>query len=243
MNMPIKSWYSTWFNTPFYHVLYQDRNYEEAQVFMDNLTHYLKLPKTASILDLACGKGRHSIYLNQLGYRVLGVDLSEKSIAEAKTHETDTLRFKVHDMRNAFPEKFDAVFNLFTSFGYFENENDNIKTIKAIQKELKNTGFAVIDFLNITYLKKHLVPENTKVVNGISFLQKRKIENNYIIKDIYFTHQEKKYHFQERVQALTLDDFKRYIKAANLQLLKVFGSYTLENFNPETSKRLLLIFN
>jgi 2-polyprenyl-3-methyl-5-hydroxy-6-metoxy-1,4-benzoquinol methylase len=71
-----ENWYSSWFDTPYYHILYKDRNYREAQLFMDNLTHYLNLPEKAKVLDLACGKGRHAIYLNQLGFDVVGADLS-----------------------------------------------------------------------------------------------------------------------------------------------------------------------
>jgi 2-polyprenyl-3-methyl-5-hydroxy-6-metoxy-1,4-benzoquinol methylase len=71
---PTETWFSSWFDTPYYHILYKERNYREAQVFMDNITHYLNLPEKAKVLDLAC-KGRHSIYLNQLGFDVLGADL------------------------------------------------------------------------------------------------------------------------------------------------------------------------
>ncbi|MEN8885269.1 MAG: methyltransferase domain-containing protein, partial [Winogradskyella sp.] len=78
-----KQWFASWFDTPYYHILYKDRDYSEAQVFMDNLTNYLNIPNGGKILDLACGKGRHSVYLNKLGYNVTGVDLSEKSITHA----------------------------------------------------------------------------------------------------------------------------------------------------------------
>ena len=111
-----ENWFVSWFDTPYYHILYKDRDYSEAQLFMDNITNYLNLPEQAKILDLACGKGRHSIYLNQLGFDVTGADLSENSILEAKKAENDTLHFEVHDMRIPFEDKFDAVFNLFTSF-------------------------------------------------------------------------------------------------------------------------------
>jgi len=53
-----ENWYASWFDTPYYHILYKDRDYDEAQAFMDNLTHYLNLPEESKILDLACGKGR-----------------------------------------------------------------------------------------------------------------------------------------------------------------------------------------
>src|SRR3954465_14122404 len=126
MQKEVKNWFVSWFDSPYYHILYKDRNYREAQIFMDNLTHYLNLPDHAKVLDLACGKGRHAIYLNQLGFDVLGVDLSENSIAIAKNNENDELHFEVHDMRLPFEQKYDAIFNLFTSFGYFENDDDNL---------------------------------------------------------------------------------------------------------------------
>jgi cyclopropane fatty-acyl-phospholipid synthase-like methyltransferase len=86
--------------------------------------------------------------LNQLGFDVLGADLSENSILEAQKNTNDSLHFKVHDMREPF-EKYDAIFNLFTSFGYFENDEDNLTTLKAIKESPSEYGFAVIDFMNV----------------------------------------------------------------------------------------------
>lgn len=80
MNKDTTTWFTSWFDTPFYHILYKDRDDTEAQHFMDKLTGYLNIPEGGSILDLACGKGRHSIYLNSLGFDVTGADLSENSI-------------------------------------------------------------------------------------------------------------------------------------------------------------------
>ena len=77
-------WFQSWFNTPYYHILYQNRDYKEAELFIKNLVRYLNLDALDdSILDLACGQGRHSIFLNSLGFRVTGIDLSEKSIKHA----------------------------------------------------------------------------------------------------------------------------------------------------------------
>ena len=128
-NQPASNWFESWFDTKYYHILYKERNDEEAQLLMDNLTHYLNLPEDAKILDLACGKGRHAIYLNSLGFDVTGIDLSENSIKEASQFANEKLHFKVHDMRETCNEKYDAIFNLFTSFGYFEDDTDNYKTI------------------------------------------------------------------------------------------------------------------
>ncbi|WP_400080288.1 SAM-dependent methyltransferase [Winogradskyella sp. R77965] len=242
MTKSTKQWYASWFDTPYYHILYKHRDYSEAQGFMDNLTNYLNLPEGGEILDLACGKGRHSVYLNTLGYNVTGVDLSEQSIAHAKQFENETLKFDVHDMSKPYPETFDAVFNLFTSFGYFEDENCNLETIKSIKAELNEFGFGVIDFMNVNYIIENLVEENVKTVEGIDFHQKRSVKDGYIIKDISFEADGQHYEFQERVKAFTLEDFKTLFEDAGVYLLDVFGDYKLHQYHSKTSERLIMIF-
>lgn len=237
-----QQWYASWFDTPFYHILYKDRDHHEAQLFMDNLTGYLNLPEQADILDLACGRGRHSVYLNNLGYQVTGIDLSEKSIAYAKQFETDSLKFEVHDMCDPYPKKFDAVFNLFTSFGYFDQEEDNLKTIKAIKQDLNDYGFGVIDFMNVSFVANHLITEDKKTVNGIDFYLKRYVKDGHIFKDIEFEFENKNYHFQERVKALTLKDFEALFEEAGCYLLDVFGDYKLRKYYESSSERLIMIF-
>ncbi|MFV8379044.1 class I SAM-dependent methyltransferase [Flavobacterium sp. LB3R33] len=237
-----ENWYTSWFDTPYYHILYKDRNYREAQVFMDNLTHYLNLPEKAKVLDLACGKGRHSIYLNQLGFTVLGADLSENSITEATKNTNETLNFKVHDMREPFEEKFDAIFNLFTSFGYFENDEDNLTTLKAIKESLSEYGFAVIDFMNVAQVLETLVPEETKTVEDIDFHIKRYLKDGHIYKEIDFEDKGQKFHFTEKVKALTLKDFEELMEEAGIYLLDIFGDYKLKKFHKTDSERLIMIF-
>ena len=241
-NSEAESWFSSWFDTPYYHILYKERNEKEVQVFMDNLTHYLNLPDNAKVLDLACGKGRHSIYLSQLGYDVLGADLSENSIAEASEFNSDTLHFKVHDMRLPFEEKFDAIFNLFTSFGYFENDDDNLTTLKAIKESLSEEGFAVIDFMNVNQVIETLVPEEVKTVDGIDFHIKRYVEDGHIFKEIDFDDNGKHFHFTEKVKALTLADFEAMMEEAGIYLLDIFGDYKLRKFHRTESERLIMLF-
>ena len=242
MTNSTKKWYASWFDTPFYHILYKDRDYAEAEAFMTTLTNYLNLPEQAKILDLACGKGRHSIFLNKLGYDVIGADLSENSIAHAKQFENNTLHFKVHNMCLPYGETFDAVFNLFTSFGYFENESDNLSTIKAIKADLNEFGFGVIDFMNSNYVINNLVEKDTKTVDGIDFNMTRRVENGYIIKDISFTFEDEDYQFQEHVKAFTLSDFETLFEKAGVYLLDVFGDYKLNKFDAKNSERLIMIF-
>ena len=239
---PTQTWFRSWFDTPYYHILYKERNYREAQIFMDNITHYLNLPEKAKVLDLACGKGRHSIYLNQLGFNVLGADLSENSITQANKNANESLHFKVHDMREPFEEKYDAIFNLFTSFGYFENDEDNLTTLKAIKESLSDYGFAVIDFMNVNQVLNTLVPEETKTVEGIDFHLKRYLKDGHIYKEIDFEDQGQKFHFTEKVKALTLQDFEALMEEAGIYLLDIFGDYKLKKFYKNDSERLIMVF-
>ena len=237
-----ENWFASWFDSPYYHILYKERNYREAQLFMDNLTHYLNLPEKAKVLDLCCGKGRHAIYLNQLGFDVLGADLSENSIAEANKNQNKNLHFQVHDMREKFEDKFDAIFNLFTSFGYFENDEDNLTTLIAIKESLTEHGFAVIDFMNVNQVIANLVPEEVKKVEGIDFHIKRYVSDGHIYKEIDFEDKGHNFHFTEKVKALTLTDFESMMGEAGIYLLDIFGDYKLKKFHKTESERLIMIF-
>ncbi len=242
MSNETAKWYASWFDTPYYHQLYKNRDYTEAKRFMDNLTQHLSIKEDETILDLACGKGRHSIYLNSLGYNVTGIDLSKNSIDHARTFANGRLNFDVHDMTEAYHSKFNFVFNLFTSFGYFDTEEDNFNTIKGIKADLKENGIGVIDFFNAELVINNLVPSEEKTIDGLMFHIKRFVDNGFINKQINFTDRDQNFSFTEKVKAISLANFQEYFDAAGLTLLEVFGDYNLSKFNINTSPRLILIF-
>ncbi|WP_029036764.1 class I SAM-dependent methyltransferase [Salinimicrobium xinjiangense] len=242
MELAANKWFSSWFDTPYYHILYKNRGDEEAQKFMQNLINFLKLPKGASILDLACGKGRHSVYLNKLGYDVTGVDLSANSIEYAKQFENERLHFRTHCMCKPVGKEFDAVFNLFTSLGYFEDERENRESILAIKQEIKEGGWGVIDFMNVKKVISNLVPSEVKTVKGIDFHISRRVENGFILKDIEFEDEGEDYAFTEKVKAISLEKFKDYFDQAGIELVHIFGNYELEPYKETVSDRLILVF-
>ncbi len=237
-----EDWFSTWFDSPYYHILYNNRDEDEARMFIDNLLAYLHPKPESTILDLACGKGRHSVQLNQRGCKVTGIDLSEKSIAYAKQFENERLHFEVHDMREVYkPEEFNFVLNLFTSFGYFENETENVVALCAVAKTLKHGGKLVVDFMNTDLTIANLVTHEEKEVQGIKFHITRGIENGFIIKKICFTDKGQDYHFEERVRALREEDFLEYFGMAQLRLVEIFGDYNLSPFNRDSSERMIFV--
>lgn len=240
--MKTTSWYESWFDSPYYHLLYKNRNDQEAKDFLDLLLTRIHLPLSSKVLDLACGKGRHSIHLNQRGYDVIGVDLSEENIIFCKKFENDRLQFYRHDMRHVLRiNYFDAVFNLFTSFGYFEREHENELVIQSAAKNLQTGGYFIIDYLNSYSAEKKLEPSQTKVIEGISFQIDKKIEDGNIIKNITFTDQGKSFQFKEQVRLLYPEDFLRFFAKAGLNVLNVYGDYSLDQFNIEQSKRLIFV--
>jgi SAM-dependent methyltransferase len=239
--MKTKDWFTDWFNTSYYHVLYKDRNDEEAQLFMKKIVTFLTLPKTTHILDLPCGKGRHSVFLNSLGYKVTGGDLAENSIKTAQEFENDSLKFKVHDMRQPFNKKYDAIFNLFTSFGYFEDDKEDLLILQNIKNGLKKEGYFVFDFLNATFVKTTLVAKETKIVEDITFYITREIKDGFILKNISFFADEKKHTYTEKVKYLDAKKIKAYFEKVGFKITNIFGDYNLSDFDTQTSNRLIIV--
>lgn len=236
-------WFKDWFNSPYYHLLYNNRSETEADFFISNICNFLKLNPGAKIWDLACGKGRHSIALNKKGYSVTGTDLSKKSIIEANRSSNDSLDFFIHDMRTPFRVNyFDAVFNLFTSIGYFKNFKDNYLVFKNIDQALKSGGYFVVDFFNANKVCKTIKPTYIEKRGDILFNIHKQIINNEIHKRIEFADKGKSYFFEETVSLLTKSDFEAFANNCNFKLVNTFGSYSLDDFNIESSDRLILIF-
>ena len=173
---------------------------------------------------------------------MIGSDLSPSNIKFASQFGNENLRFCVEDMRKiAGEDQFDYVLNLFTSFGYFENEADNYDTINCVSKVLKPKGIFVLDFMNVEKVISNLVVHEIKIVDDIEFNITRRIENNFIVKHIKFSDQGKEFNFQERVKAITLNDFKNYFDVNKLKILHLFSNYNLEKFDLKTSNRLIII--
>ncbi|MCG2792694.1 MAG: class I SAM-dependent methyltransferase [Weeksellaceae bacterium] len=236
-------WFEEWFDTPYYHILYKNHDYKEAEDFLDVLTHAIKLENNAKIIDLACGRGRHSAYLNKLGYDVLGLDLSACNIAFDQQFENGSLKFRVHDMRNPIEsEPVDVVFNLFTSFGYFETEEEDQSVFRSVSDVLKEDGYFVLDFLNSEYVKKVIAPQSSVEKENIVFNMKKHIENGFIIKEIDFEDQGKKFHFFEKVKLTSAEKILQYAEEFGFELVKRWGDYQLNDFDEAVSQRCINLF-
>lgn len=240
--MKNSNWYHSWFDSKFYHLLYSNRNETEAKEFINQLYSFIGLNNSSLALDLACGKGRHSKYIHKKGASVIGVDLSKESIKYAKQFETKNLKFEVADMRNLpFEDKFDCVFNLFTSFGYFKNEEDNLQVIQQIYNALKQDGILVLDYLNVKKGVKNLPQKEIIKREEILFHISKKETEAFIEKEILFEEDGEQYSFYEYVKLIYKQDFEKYLKSAGFELLNFLGDYDLNPFDEDKSERLIII--
>ena len=236
------AWFENWFDTEFYHQLYSNRNDEEAEQFISRLIDFLQLKKDSKILDVACGKGRHSKYLSQCGMNVTGIDLSENSIKYAQQFAGKKLHFSVWDMRKTFAEnEFDVVVNLFSSFGYFDDSADDLRAINALEKAAKKGGFLVIDFLNPEFVIRNLKAREIVNRGDIQFHIKKKIEKGFVIKQIDFLANGEEHSYTERVKLIKPDAFKKMFAEAKLTTVHVFGDYALSDFSFANSPRQIWI--
>ena len=235
-----KEWFQVWFDSPFYPLLYNNRDETEANFFLNHLISHLQPESHSRMLDLACGRGRHSIYLNQLGFDVTGVDLSVESIREASLHSSDSLHFYVHDMRRLLSTNtFDYVFNLFTSFGYFRRKEENLNVIKNMAGTVKSGGTIVIDFLNAGLLRHQGQVKEVKTVDDVVFEITKEINSGHILKHIRVSAKNDIHEFEECVSLLGREEFEAFFKACNLQVINVFGEYDLSPFHENKSNRLI----
>ncbi|MFD3269524.1 class I SAM-dependent methyltransferase [Paenibacillus dendritiformis] len=237
-------WYERSFGRD-YLLVYRHRDFQGATQEVHGMMEWLRLPASASILDLCCGMGRHALALAEAGYRVTGVDLSEVLLEEAMAHDTrGQVKFLRGDMRELPVDgPFDAVVNLFTSFGYFTDNEDNARVFQEIHRVLKPQGRFIVDFLNPSYVRQHLVPHSERVDGGTRIEERRRIENGFVKKAITLTDGSggEQREYEERVRLYELADFRNMMDEAGLVIDQVHGSYDGAAYDEEQSKRMIMV--
>lgn len=237
-------WYRSWFNAPYYHLLYADRDEQEAADFINLLIDYLQPKAHSKMLDIACGKGRHSIQLAQKNYVVTGIDISPKSIQEANLIAQENMECFVHDMRLPFRiNYYDYAFNFFTSFGYFDSLKEHQNALKNMTLSLKPGGIFVMDYLNPTYTLKQLQPSSEIKIGNIQFYISRWADEKYIYKKIIIDDpgQSSPLSFMEKVANFNLSNFEEMFQENRLEIINVFGDYHLNAYNEMLSPRMIMI--
>ena len=236
-------WYEDWFDRDEYELVYAQRDEREAEQVV-NLIEALTDPAPgAAILDVGCGRGRHARALAQRGYQVTGVDLSERSIEQARRRaaaEGLAIDFRVQDMREPMGDgDFDGAINLFTAFGYFDDAADHQRALQRMADALRSGGWLVQDFLNAPHVIAHLTPTDVRHEGDVRIEQRRWIEDGRINKEITLHRNGATHTFHESVRLLTLHDFKALYEVAGLQIQAVRGDYDGAAYTPH-SPRLIM---
>ena len=237
-------WFQDWFNSPYYHLLYAQRDDQEAARFIDRLLDYLKPAPLSRMLDVACGRGRHARILAERGFDVTGIDLAPESIAYAQQWAGEHLHFFVQDMRQAYHIRyFDYAFNFFTSFGYFKNNREHQNAIRSVSQSLRPGGWFVLDYLNIPFAIQHLVAQSVIQSGDVTFHLQRWQDGHHIYKKILIEgpRADLPREFTERIACFVQEDFESMFSRSGLRIVSLFGNYRLEPFSLDRSPRLILV--
>lgn len=181
-------WFEVWFNTEEYLKVYRHRNEAEAEKLVNLILGNINIKSGSDVIDLACGAGRHSILFAEKGFSVTAVDLSAHLLNVAKRRAIEQglkINFVNADLRYfCIASKFDLVMNLFTSFGYFESDEENFSLFSTAFELLKNNGNFVLDYFNTDFVRKNFIPYSEEIIGGEKVIQERKIVGNRVIKNI-----------------------------------------------------------
>lgn len=231
-------WFEGWFGEDYLRI-YQHRDETEAEHVIDLIARFLGGRDIRSVLDLGCGAGRHSKALCERWWTV-GLDLSAALLRIARREISDAPYVRA-DMRELpfAPESFDLVVNLFTSFGYFEDDRENERVLLCVCDVLRPGGTLVIDFLNASQVRSDLVPYDERVENGITIEQTRAIspDDRFVEKTIRLRERGKEY--IERVRLLTPRDLERMLEVAGFTIVDRIGDYAGAPWS-EVSPRTIL---
>ncbi|WP_199618403.1 class I SAM-dependent methyltransferase [Paenibacillus alkalitolerans] len=239
----MEPWYERSFQED-YLLVYKHRDASGAAKEVQTMSGWLNLKKGARVLDLCCGAGRHSLVLADLGFSVTGVDLSETLLNEARSNDRlRRVRWLQGDMRRVPDDgPYDAVFNLFTSFGYFEDDEQNMQVLNEVGRLLTHGGRFAIDVLNPSYVEKNLVPHSVRQDGMVRIDERREIKGNEVVKTIRIIQpgqQERIY--REQVKLYELRDFRSMLAKSGLILDNVLGDYEGEAYHEATSPRMIMI--
>ncbi len=242
--MSTNEWYKNWFNSPYYHKLYFERDESEANKFIENLLNHFKPEADSRILDVACGKGRHSKLLAKNGIDVTGIDIASDSIRYAQQFENGKLHFFVHDMRLPFwVNYFDFAFNFFTSFGYFNTQREHDDAMRTIAGCLKPEGCVMFDYLNVHYVEDHLVHNEVKSINDTQYEIHRWHDDSHFYKRIIVTdpHLKEPLEHTEKVAKFSLGDFTDMFSFQKMQVTEAFGDYNLNPYDVRKTPRMIVV--
>lgn len=241
-------WWKTFFGEDYLHIYEPILKAERTQREVDGIVNLLDLPQGNSVLDLCCGHGRHAIPLAQGGYQVTGQDLSEVFLREAEKEAQAQgvhVRWIHGDMRNIpFEHEFDAVINIFTAFGYLEDQDEDQKVLQQVCKALKPGGLFLLETLHREGLMRNFIPHQIEHhPEGLIVLEERRFDllashTEVKVTMIYPDGQRTEYSHSLRVYTLT--ELVQMLAKAGLQVKGHFGAWDRSDLTIDSFRLIVL---
>lgn len=234
----MSDWFESWFGEE-YVTLYPHRDAAEAEHVMELIEGQVPEVAKFRVLDLACGGGRHAKVLSTR-WRTVGLDLSPVLLRLAHK-EAPGAEFVRGDMR-VLPFRrgaFGLVVNLFTSFGYFDDDQSHHTVIEEVARVTKPGGTFVLDFLNTEHIRDTLVPYDEREIGGKVVEQRREISDDgrYVTKRICIRSENREY--TERVRLFEKQELSRMMETCGFRVSAVFGNYDGSSFTDESPRVIL----
>ena len=234
-------WYEHWFGEA-YLDLYSHRDERDAGRIVSLLASHGAVRAGKRVLDLACGAGRHAAALADLGAAVVGCDLSLALLRAAQRRGASQAALVRGDMRAlAFADgAFDTVVNLFTSFGYFDRDEQHAAVMVEVARVLRPGGAFALDYLNAVAVRSHLVPHDRTEAGGRTVVQRRRItgRGRFVVKTITVEGEGRE--FMERVRLFERAELEALVTAAGLAVQVVLGDYDGAPHSPASPRCLLI---
>ena len=236
-----KNWYKEWFGED-YLTVYQHRDVKDAVKLIRLIREHVEIKQQSYLLDLACGNGRHTYLLKCYSQNIFGLDLSDSLLQQAmqKKGSEKFPSFVQADMRYfPFKIRFDFIFSLFTSFGYFDKDEKHLKVAQEISEHLQPGGTFVIDYFNADFVRKNLVAYGNRSIGDIKVKEKRWLSEKFVHKNIVIYKEEGIKYFQESVRMFELNELAALLLQAGIKTHNVFGDYDGSLYS-KNSKRMIL---
>lgn len=239
-----KDWYQKAFDS-LYPIVYAHRTVESARAEAHFSIEHTGLSPSDVVLDLCCGNGRHMAHLVERAGRVVGLDYSVHLLALAREtlgKRGDLVR---GDMRALpFDGAFDVVMNYFTSFGYFESDDENLRVVESLARALRPGGRFFIDYLNRNWAEEHVEPRSVRDVDGLQIEEDRWIDKKrHRVNKTTTVRQDGKTLGQsgESVKLYTLDEIAELLERGGLALERTYGDYTGTDCCDPSKPRMILV--
>ncbi|MBT3605251.1 MAG: class I SAM-dependent methyltransferase [Candidatus Latescibacteria bacterium] len=237
---------SAWYDRFFRHEYLAFDEHPNTNLEVDFLLNTLQLPPQSRLLDLGCGYGRHTIPLAQNDLHVIGLDRSPELLQDATKHlpnSNTNVSFLRGDVRQfPFALPFDAIISMFSSFGYFDDENENFLVLQNISNALKSGGLFLIETANRDFIIAHNPPVQIYRPPNMTLIEERSFDSltSQSLVDVTVIQDGEETHLHHAIRLYTATEMDMLLASVGLQTLGVWGDFHGSDFTTDSPHLIML---